>query len=124
MNDLELAVGRVLNTFPFIVVCGQSCCDEKALLRREPVLLVVGTLDRVTDDCDLGDVVHDHDFRVQEDGGDHDEHDGDKGAHVALIGATRPFKVNLQCRLAYGELVVGSELASNFTKKSSHAICV
>ena len=77
VSDLELAVGQVLDTFSFLVVCGQSSCDEKALIRRELVLHVVGALDRVTDDCYLGDVVHDHDFRVQEDGGDHDEHDGD-----------------------------------------------
>ena len=124
VNDLELAVGWIFDTFSFAVVGGQGSCNEKPLIRRELVLLIIGALYRVTDDCDLGDVDHDHDFGVEEDAGDEDEHDRDKGTHVALIGTARPFKVDLHCRLAYGELVVGSELASDLTIESNNAMLI
>ena len=124
VHNIELTIGGVLDDLSFLVVFCKSSSYEEALICSEFVVLRVGTLDQVADDRDLAHVKHDHNFRVQKDGRNQDEDDGDKCAHVALVGTARPFKVYLHCRLAHAELIIRSELASDLIKQSSHAISI
>ena len=73
----------------------------------------VCTLHQVAYDRDLAHIVHDHDLGVEKKARQEDKNDGYERAHVTLVCAPCPLKVDAEGRLADAELVVGSELATD-----------